>query len=691
MNDKFLTGIGSYWPQFFKDRDVLESFGTASTEMLSSVYMELSNLVLSLSHEDVPVYDRLKWDLLVLNASDTEVVDGKYRFPLPAAFNTKGMNRSSVMLSSAVSPKVTLNQGYDFTIGDRFIEFNVDPFSVSGIPIREVGGDLQIMLWCPIADIDTNRIWRNYGHFIKRWKFSTPAYKNFVRGMFHTRVFGPILNRMESGLHLLSGLPVAGDRNEIVLAIIDNGDFSVVRTSLRDYTIPPGANVRVSAGDTLSPFQALTDIITVVDYLAEPAWWRGRIGELPADIGVTIDVDKAFDQYLKYNTFLIRINYITFLDALSRDGGNSALFEKKKVYTYKKISQTAQFKLDGSYRLGVIVSESLLGYVSGSSNIAGFMQEFKPSYTYAIILFYLAFNIPVPSWLVYSLLFRKDINQPYPWDVNRLDGSWKLGISDRLLRLGEFALNNSTWGRHTLPETVRGFAYRQLYNGKITVSTLLRKFIENGEYIYAQLGESKLKVGCGGWKVGKNKILTISDAYFQKQISIDTPPVYDTGVHSYYPLWYPVSPVQITGMNKLSNLKRLDGSWGVGAPVLPLRLGDFKVVRERSILSESFREIKKESYFGILKKLTTIIKLGIYDTLKLDGTWHVGAYHKVDGRWKLRQGSRLAAPRFSYSVLKIDGDWKLGETRRDVRLNGSWRLSEGQGAYADIIINRVAA
>jgi len=366
MKDNFFSGIGSYWLQFFKDRDILESFGAASTEMLSSVYTEFSNIVLSLSHEDIPVYERLKWDALVLNAADTEEVDGKYRFALIPAFNTRGLRRSPAILSSVVSPKVILNQGYDFTVGDDFIEFTADPFGISGMPVREVGGDLQITLWCPVIDIDTNRIWRNYGHFIKRWRYSSPAYKNFVRGMFHTWMHGPIVNRIETGLNIIAGLPVArGNGNEVVIGIVSLGDKSVIRTSMDEYSIPADVSVRVGVGDILAPFQAMSDVVKVVDYLIEPGWWQGNVDSLPPEIGSTNDLNKAFDQYLKYNTFLVRINIAPFLSAMS-DGitpfsateFNQFIFQFKPSYTYPLVV----FSLDmlSSLELSDYLRESIV-------------------------------------------------------------------------------------------------------------------------------------------------------------------------------------------------------------------------------------------------------------------------------------------------------------------------------------------
>jgi hypothetical protein len=374
MKDNFFQGIGSYWHQFFQDRGILESFGTASTEMLSSVYAELSNLVLSLGHEDVPVYDRFKWDALVLKASDVEIVDSRYRFPLPQLFNTKGLRRSPVLLSHISTPKILLSQNHDFTIGDGFIDFNLNPFGLPDVPIREVGGELQIMLWCPTAEVDTNRIWHNYGHFTGGWNYSSQAYKDLVRGLLHTWMHGPIVNRMESGLNLVAGLPVAyGNGNEVVVAIIDLGDRRIVRTTQRDYSVPADVSVRVNVGDRLGLFQAITDVVKVVDYLIEPGWWQGSVDSLPPEIGNTGDLNKAFEQYLKYNTFLVKINIAPFLSAIG-DG--------KTPFSAEKLKQ--------------------------------FIFRFKPSYTYPLVVFsldllsslelsdYLRESIIVPALDIYT-------------------------------------------------------------------------------------------------------------------------------------------------------------------------------------------------------------------------------------------------------------------------------------------------
>lgn len=358
MNDNFLKGIGSFWLQFFKDRKVLETFGTAATEMLSSAYMDLAGLVLSISHDNVPVYDRLKWDTLAIRFGDGTVVGGKHRFPLPATLNNRGLRLAPVLVSSLIAPQQILVQNHDFVIGDNYIEFSRDPFVSPDLPIRDVAGDLQIQFWVPTAEVDTNRIWQRYGHFIGKWNYSSQAYKNFVRGMFHTRMFGPIVNRIETGLQLVAGLPVAdGYGNEIVLSVTRHDDRWIVKTNLQDHIIMPGVNVRVGPGDILKPFQAITDTVQVVDYLTEPGWWKGNISQLPANLGSTVDVDKAFEQYLKYNTFLVKINITPYLRDIS-----------------------------GLSRTSIFDTKSLVE----------FLMEFKPSYTYVFPLFALHLKEIIP-------------------------------------------------------------------------------------------------------------------------------------------------------------------------------------------------------------------------------------------------------------------------------------------------------
>lgn len=351
MPNKFFNGIGSLWSQLFEDRKTLEDFGYAGKELLTSAYMEMANLTLSISHDDVPVFDRTKWDIVVLKASEVVIEDSRFKFPIPYSLNNKGLRSASVLLPSLVFPKLFLVQNQDFSIENNLIAFNADPFLNTDIPIVAVNGDQEIHLWAPVSEVDTNRIWRYYGHFIKRWNYSSKSYKSFTRGMFHVQMFGPILDRIAAGLQLIAGLPITsdpGNKTETVLDITSNASQQVIRTNLKEYVVAPDVGVLVNIGDVLSPFQPLTDTAQVVDYLIEPNWWQGNFNQLPPQIGTTTDIDKAFNQYLQYNTFLVRVNLTPFLRNIS-----------------------------GVSRTNIFDAASIIDFIS----------EFKPSYTYAFPLF----------------------------------------------------------------------------------------------------------------------------------------------------------------------------------------------------------------------------------------------------------------------------------------------------------------
>lgn len=371
MPNKFFNGIGSYWTQHFEDRQVLDTFGFACKEALTSAYIQLSNLALSISHDGIPVFDRTKWDIVVIKAGDVLVSGGKYKFPIPSSLNAKGLRLAPLLLPSLAFPKLILVQGSDFIIDGQYIVFNADPFTNPDIPVKDVSGDQEVSLWAPGSEVDTNRIWECFGHFTKEWDYSTEAYKDFTRSLFHTFMFGPLLDRVETGLQFMAGLPVAaGGTDETVISVLRQQDRWLIKTNLREYTIPLDVAIRVQAGDKLELFQVLTDAIKVSDYITNPGWWNGKILQLPAEIGTTNDINTAFDQYLKYNTFLIEADLSPFL---------------------ANMTGTEPFSID---------------------RLASFISEFKPSYTYFFASYSLGFSNDIATndlWLENAYLDHIDI------------------------------------------------------------------------------------------------------------------------------------------------------------------------------------------------------------------------------------------------------------------------------------------
>lgn len=305
--------------------------------------------------------------------------------------------------------------------------------------------------------------------------------------------------------------------------------------------------------------------------------------------------------------------------------------------------------------------------------------------SWPVWLWWLAILIQIYPQSTYTFLLDKYINQQYPWDVNRLDGSWRVGLDDRLIRIGEFRLD----GNKRLSEVIKGVVYKTLYNGIIEVTKTLYKESEADYFLYVNLGESKARLD-GSWRVGRNHIISFSDAYLNKKIDMIGSTGLDIADMQSFTIAYPASPHRIRTIYKLDGSWRVNGAWKIDTPTMPLKIGAFDIAKERPFEAVAEQNMYKSCSCGILKRLTKYRQLGIYHVIRrLDATWQISAYHRLDGSWQIDGRIRLSAPAIGIETDKIDGSWKIGPIR-DIRLDGSWRVGDAQGAYIDIDIKRAA-
>ncbi len=313
------------------------------------------------------------------------------------------------------------------------------------------------------------------------------------------------------------------------------------------------------------------------------------------------------------------------------------------------------------------------------------VESAKNVRSWPLYLFWMAMDMQIEPRHYYVLYLDKCVEQQFPWDVNRVDGSWKIGIDDRVARLGELSLDGS-W---RLPEMIPGIAHRNLYNGIISTEKFLHKTTEMYRDVYVRVGETKARLD-GGWAVGKNDITTMSGTSLLKNVESDGRPSWDVTESLAFDLSYPTSPVKLCGIRKLTRHLRLDGSWGLNTSALPLRLGQFGLKREKPVKTDMDITASSTCAMGILKRLNCYRKLGMYRANKrLDSTWSVSAHHKLDGSWIVDGSKQLSAPTIGQVTLKLDGGWGIGPVI-DQKLNGAWKIGQGQGAFIDIEIRKAA-
>ena len=149
---------------------------------------------------------------------------------------------------------------------------------------------LQIALWAPDALVDRGNLANNFGSLIGFTEPSSESYRAFLRGIFQLYVLGPVLERVESALNVILGLPVIRDDGEVFLSLdTTSPDFNRINMtrankSTATYDFPKGTPLRTDlvAGLVLAAFEPLTTAATVTDYIQDPTWWHHVI--IPAEL-----------------------------------------------------------------------------------------------------------------------------------------------------------------------------------------------------------------------------------------------------------------------------------------------------------------------------------------------------------------------------------------------------------------------
>lgn len=75
----------------------------------------------------------------------------------------------------------------------------------------------EIGAWSPDVLVDKYHLYYTYGYLINRVQTSSEAYRALIRGVFQLFVLGPTLERFESAISVVAGLPVVREDGEILL------------------------------------------------------------------------------------------------------------------------------------------------------------------------------------------------------------------------------------------------------------------------------------------------------------------------------------------------------------------------------------------------------------------------------------------------------------------------------------------
>ncbi len=98
----------------------------------------------------------------------------------------------------------------------------------------------ELGVWAPDTLIDKYHLYFTYGYLINRVERSTETYRSLIRGVFQLFMLGPTLERFESAVNIVAGLPVIRDDGEILLSYdsgaLRSGTDGVFSETARTFT-----------------------------------------------------------------------------------------------------------------------------------------------------------------------------------------------------------------------------------------------------------------------------------------------------------------------------------------------------------------------------------------------------------------------------------------------------------------------
>lgn len=141
-------------------------------------------------------------------------------------------------------------------------------------------------------------------------------YLSAVAGLMYAYTNGPTVRNLRIGMQILLGLPYAEEDGTIVeirkdllstearILVRDTANPEIVRAynypKLINLEINPVTGVPYAVGDTVTRFSPLTQGASVIDYVKDPTWFQGLIGQ------------GSFTEIQKYHTFVTKIDRRAF-------------------------------------------------------------------------------------------------------------------------------------------------------------------------------------------------------------------------------------------------------------------------------------------------------------------------------------------------------------------------------------------
>lgn len=308
----------------------------------------------------------------------------------------------------------------------------------------------ELAFWAPNTSIDAKTLRDNFGYLVNRFEASSDNYKSLIKGIFQYFLLGPSLQRIESALNVITGIPVASADDELLILFEEDVEvgFDRITTNLDEYLIPANFE-RADIADTANwgvltfdAFESFTTIFDIVDDVSDPGWWwnvvippelmpdqssfrrlvspelrpfiagdtyvESQYGDLGIFYGADDDGEvvpggfarpplrrniayQVLDKFLKYHTFGVFVDDAYVLPRTQEDLKN-IIDAGKPSYTYMI------FEAESNYEDGATVVDTLFDFTVGIGT-GGALEEDLPRLNNLITV---GSGMTFPSYYVYT-------------------------------------------------------------------------------------------------------------------------------------------------------------------------------------------------------------------------------------------------------------------------------------------------
>lgn len=286
-----LSALGSLWATTYSGDDLITALCAAKAAQAKQSYNDGTELIRSLSRQQIPVLHTDLWYSLTLAQSALNesqytlakfgpnngfLFGGNLQFGVPQqqtlfAFPLPSPIVNIPLIFNRISaPSVTLVNGIDYIIQDGFIVFRANPFNNELIPQATVFADgaavdATLVLWCFRAQEDRQYVYEQFGYVLGVQLPSSEDYKELVNALFDALVSGSTANVVRDVWSAVTGVKLAAG-NETVEQVIYDADRTLVITSLAVYRYDPSATVLVTVGQALDEGDAITDAVQFFEF-----------------------------------------------------------------------------------------------------------------------------------------------------------------------------------------------------------------------------------------------------------------------------------------------------------------------------------------------------------------------------------------------------------------------------------------